>query len=116
LTHSGVGTAVQKRLSEQLSDMVAQPGGNLTTYGESELTGIADLLRGHQKESSMDIGGQTPTPHKQGKCTTLRECKKYDLLVKRHGTLVELHPHNSKLSWEMLHPFLWLRGGRRTLR
>jgi hypothetical protein len=55
--------------------MVAQPGGNLTTDAESELTGIADILHGRQSDNQLVMGGQTPTPHQQVKCTTLRECK-----------------------------------------
>jgi hypothetical protein len=69
LTPSGVGPAIQKRLSEAY--MLAQPIGNLTTDCDSELTGCADLLRGHQNESSLGLCGQTPTPHQQAKCTTI---------------------------------------------
>jgi hypothetical protein len=65
LTPSGVRLAIQKRLSEQLTYMVAQPGGSLTTDFESEPTGISDLLRGHQNEYAMGLVGQTSTPHQQ---------------------------------------------------
>jgi hypothetical protein len=99
LTPAGLGNAVQKRLAGQLADMVAQPGRNLTTDGESELTGIADILRGHQSENQVGMGGQTPAPHQQVKCTTIRKCKTYDSLVKRCGNLVELR---SKLLSTML--------------
>jgi hypothetical protein len=62
--------------------MVAQSGGNLTTDGESELTGIADIVHGHLSENQLGMGGQTPPPHQQVKCMALHECKAYDSLVK----------------------------------
>jgi hypothetical protein len=68
-----LGNTVLKRRSEQLADMVAQPEGNNTTDGDSELTGIADILRGHQSENQLVMGGQTPTPHQQVKFASLCE-------------------------------------------
>jgi hypothetical protein len=82
ITPAGFGNAVHKRLADQLADMLAQPGINLSTYGESELTVTADILCVHQSESQLGMGGQTLTPHQQVKCTTLHKCMTYDSLVK----------------------------------
>jgi hypothetical protein len=52
--------------------MVAQPGQNITTDGESEFTeftSIDDILRGHPSENQLRMGGQTPTPRQQVKYT-----------------------------------------------
>jgi hypothetical protein len=67
-----------------------ESGGNKTTDGVSGLTGIADILCRHQNELYMGPPVKCLLPTNKSDCTTLWECKNYDLLVKRHGTLVKI--------------------------
>jgi hypothetical protein len=79
-------------LADQVLDVVAQPGGNLTTDGESGDGGLTEALQNLKGETQLAMGGNTPSSHSYTKCTTLWEVRSLDLLRKWYDTLVELRP------------------------
>jgi hypothetical protein len=86
----GLPVEVKCHLGDQVLDAVAQPGGYLTTDGESDVMCLAKALQNLKREHQIAMGGDTPSYHRYTKCATLQDIWSLEFLQKRYDTLLEL--------------------------
>jgi hypothetical protein len=78
---------VKSGLGDQVFDVVAQPGGNLTTDADYGVMGLAEALQNLKGEHQIAIRGHIPSFRRYTKCMTLREIRSLEFLQKRYDTL-----------------------------